>query len=640
MVATDALAEESQLAVDKQLGSIVDCPILADDVIRSVVETLDSQHPRSSVNKSGSLNVDTSVSKALMRSNHRPTPIQMSHIRSRLEEKNLELLDMDYDILRLQLKINESVATMNALIKSRLQKQKEADSCQIWLSHARLLPLDIIIRILKFATSNVLGDRLSPLELSHVCSSWREAAITCSSLWNDLELVLSSFWPWRSSDPATQSNAVNSVIALWFGRANSFLPLTLSIIVRCELKLAMGEGVARGVLPFSSRVNSLYFEISKTGFNNSSSRGFEAMAPFLKLPAGTFPSLEDLTFIDWTPQKTDEVVPRITVFDFSPRLRRIILRAQPWWFKQEPSLVLPWAQLTHLEVGGVLTTSSFADVIFQCRQLQKAIFCYVEMPIDGDEPPSLPEKPVTFPHLVDLKLGLSGPDLIDRNDINTILSLILLPAVEKLALSHGTPLLQLFPYHGFPVLALVPLPGGTFPPLRRLMLSFADIDLEELLRLLNGCPLLEKLSLCLKSIAPELLLKALTRAERSQSEATAPLLSHLKSFAFAAQMENLEQSEDVNSVVSAFGDLVASWVSRHHPLSDVFLCLCDLRVDGDLHRTIKPEREAQFKEAILHQIGDDSQIEVFVELTEYTDLSDLFDVVDPVEWRKDNASDY
>ncbi|KAH0578743.1 hypothetical protein H2248_003866 [Termitomyces sp. 'cryptogamus'] len=615
-------------------------PQLPDDVIRSVQEILESQPPRSSNNQTESLNVDTSVSNALIRSNHRPTSTQMLHVRSRLEGKNLELLDMDYDILRLQLKINESVATMNALMKARLQKQKEADSCQIWLSYARLLPLDIIIRILKFAKSSGSDDRSSPLKLSHVCSSWREAALTCSSLWNGLELSLPIFQR-DSDDLVTQSNAVSSIIALWFGRANSSLPLTLSINVFPQLNLATGEGVARGILPFSSRVDSLCFEIRKTGLDSRSLRVFEAMTPFFKLPAGTFPSLEELTFIDWTPQKTDEVVPRITVFDLSPRLCTVILRAQSQWFNDEPSLILPWAQLTRLEVGGILTTSSFANIISQCRQLQKAIFCHVMMPVDEDEPPSIPEQRLTLPHLVDFKLGLSGPDLTDRDDINDILNFILLPAVEKLALSRAIPLLQLFPYHGFPIYSLVPLPGGTFPPLRRLTLSFADISLEELLQLLNGCPLLEELSLCLNSIVPDSLLKALTRAEHSQSEATVPLLSDLRSFAFGAQMEHLQRNENVHNVVSAFGDLITSWTSdpsRRHPLSKALLCLCDLFLDGDHRRSFTPGLKAQFEEAILHKIGEKSQVQISVELTEYQYMSHLFDVMDPIERRRDNDS--
>ncbi|KAG6823048.1 hypothetical protein H0H93_004331, partial [Arthromyces matolae] len=87
----------------------------------------------------------------LERSNQRLMEQQTEHFKSKIKEKNKELLHVDYKILRLQLELNKCASEIRSLVGTRLDMQKEVDSNHIWISSARLLPVDIIILILQYA---------------------------------------------------------------------------------------------------------------------------------------------------------------------------------------------------------------------------------------------------------------------------------------------------------------------------------------------------------------------------------------------------------------------------------------------------------------------------------------------------------
>ncbi|KAG6808036.1 hypothetical protein H0H93_000681, partial [Arthromyces matolae] len=159
------------------------------------------------------------------------------------------------------------------------------------------------------------------------------------------------------------------------------------------------------------------------------------------------------------------------------------------------------------------------------------------------------DEPVVFSNLRDWKLNISG--CLPREIAENLLAMIQLPVVETLSLvadSH-------YSTSAFPFEALLPLVTelGTFiyPPLRRLLLTYWDINLVQLVDLLNACPFLEELSLYLAAIEPRLILETISSIT----------LSHLVSFAFAfkapghGQIQPIDKNEELQVILGAFSHL-------------------------------------------------------------------------------------
>ncbi|KAG6814903.1 hypothetical protein H0H93_011803, partial [Arthromyces matolae] len=442
----------------------------------------------------------------LTASNQRLKEEQTRHFKAKIEQKNTELLQIDYDILRLQLQLNECATAIRSLVQTRFEKQREADSNHIWTSSARLLPLDVIIVILQYARETGMRSS-SPMKLAHICSSWRKAALTCSNLWTELNidcippesLMIEHTDPWgrllkkrippgspQAVKPRPQPN-VEWFITTWFSRATPTVPLLFSLSLHFEdLDLEFGRGLADGILPFAHRISKLNVEINGSYSQDDwNSQGLEVLTPFLTLPGGTFSLLNDLEWRDnvrrqFDKRPADEVIPQITVFDRSP-LRRLRLRPEPWLFNRNRILFLPWKNLTHLNIDEKINMRSFVDIIFQCQDLQqvdfKEVFCNAT-----DDPVFIPvESPVLFANLTDWKLNIHGPGLFMRHTVN-FLSMIKLPVVETLVLvteSYENHIANL-PFRALCPLRLPEFETLFYPPLRRLLLVDCDITLVQL----------------------------------------------------------------------------------------------------------------------------------------------------------------
>ncbi|KAG6890655.1 hypothetical protein C0992_000225 [Termitomyces sp. T32_za158] len=545
--------------VSCQRQNIVRCSTLSADAVHVIETELNELEIERAKSKNSAVTSAGVVANGLKRSNQRPTSDQVSVLKTLLAQKNSELAKIESDLLRLQLKINDDIGALKELERLKTEKQAEANSCESWLVSARLLPLEVITRIFQYSIyyrGPSTTRRTSPFSLSQVCSTWRNSALGYSRFWNELELELFN----------VHKPNIGLLFDLWYGRANRYHPLSLSLKANVFTDKDVLLSLASHVTKFSPRMTAVSVEMSG---------GPESLAAFLVSPGGSFSNLESLTIIETEFTKEANPLP-ITVFDHSPRLRTVTLRVPRYMFEGDSRLFLPWTQLTHLHVGGPLLIQSFAIILFQCTQLQDASFHDINLADRSDtREPIIPPSPVEFPHLTDLRVRINGPFF--SHDISDVLEMMLLPKVDNLNLTGST-----FSFYSrnddlFPVDFIVP-PWNRFPPMRHLLLAYADISHHELLSALVASPLLESLTICLDHISPISLLKVLTRNSSNSESDSTPSLSNLTSFTFACVIFKHEVDEfDPDAFSEAFIAVITSWTTdskRRRPLQKISLFVC------------------------------------------------------------------
>ncbi|KAG6846706.1 hypothetical protein H0H93_012333, partial [Arthromyces matolae] len=359
---------------------------LSGDVIDATKKLIEAKPAE--MTKTHSFDARLGTVEDLQRSNWRPNALQAAQLEEELAIRNSELLQMDYDILRIQLDVDKAHVALKALIRDRLEKQKAADECQAWLSSARLLPLDALTKIFEYAKSERLDSKVSILTLSHVCSSWRNASLTCRSLWNDL--VFDAWNPKRSPTLA-------SFLDFWHGRSNHSLPLHLSLSVTTSLDQSTDETITQDLIEHASRLEVLRLSISSSRHEGLNAN--EVLAPFFALPAGSCPALHELHLVDHTPLQPDTLseFPLITAFNNSPQLKKVVLNLDRLIVSGVDGL-LPWSQLTYLAIGGTITVAAFVRVFFDSTQLTYAAFYHVSV-LTAHQTLAIPADPVIFPYL-------------------------------------------------------------------------------------------------------------------------------------------------------------------------------------------------------------------------------------------------
>ncbi|KAG6835398.1 hypothetical protein H0H93_001884 [Arthromyces matolae] len=265
-------------------------------------------------------------------------------------------------------------------------------------------------------------------------------------------------------------------------------------------------------------------------------------------------------------------------------------------------------------MGGEVTLDLFTHIIFQCPQLQQLVI--KNLTSESFQPVSLPESPVTFPHLSQLKIKLGE---FDYDSVASMFSFMDLPALQILLVSREITLFEDQMHPPFPINSLLPSSSDSYPSLRRLSLAFADIDLPKLLSLLHASPLLEHLTLCLDSILPVPLFNALTPGNDG-----APKLDYLSTFTFAFDAPNLTDDPHFDAIIVAFAKLVSTWLSqpkRRRPLAKVALYPCH-EDDTDSPSGTLMEHD------IRQRIGVDADITIAVGVIRYP--TQLYNILNPI----------
>ncbi|KAF9009614.1 hypothetical protein BDQ17DRAFT_1539017 [Cyathus striatus] len=171
--------------------------------------------------------------------------------------------------------IEKTLSVLNGLIERRDNLQQDLKSHQALLPPFRQLPPEIIGRIF-YCCLPTIAERLSdswisslstevaPLQLTQVCSSWREIALNTPRLWTFISLS-----PSRSSIMDMEFQARNNIanaINLWASRAAN-LPLSFRIFLEECWDLSLGRNVLKSLVPFHERWGELYITVPAKSFD-------------------------------------------------------------------------------------------------------------------------------------------------------------------------------------------------------------------------------------------------------------------------------------------------------------------------------------------------------------------------------------
>ncbi|KAG6848468.1 hypothetical protein H0H93_016730 [Arthromyces matolae] len=481
--------------------------------------------------KIGRKDIDAIV-QTLFRTNNQPTSPQRIVLQTFLDHTNSDIEAMKHEIERHQLLIDPAYAPINEIRDELFTKQQDANYCSRWLSAVRLLPPDVLMRIFEHADKNHVHSPTSIHRLSHVCAAWRNAALMGRSLWNTLIVT-------PGVSPKFYRKDVSSLMRLWYDNAGPSQALSIHVLLIRYLPV-YGEAVAHGLVTFASRMQSIDLELDHGQSNEFITGKFRT---FLTLPGGQFSSLETLRFVDQSNSSESEL-PLITVFDNSPLLHTVILK-----MTRPMDLILPWHQLAHLEIGGKwkMRLSDLSPALFQSRNLRTAILHSVPI----NRLPSEITK-TTFPHLQVFKLRYK-PYLNNHAHLATFLSLLRLPNLDTFEVCNLDS--QMTQCQPIAFITMFPSPPDErrYLSLRRLSLVRTGPKMEQLLELLDRCPMLEELVLYLP-LPPAQVLVSLTPSNSH----SLPALAYLKSFRFG--FERYGSDQDLQLIMDSFGILVCSWI--------------------------------------------------------------------------------
>ncbi|KAG6916003.1 hypothetical protein DXG01_008855 [Tephrocybe rancida] len=491
--------------------------------------------------------------------NARPSRAQAHTLAHILEQKNLALEDIEVEASRLQLDYNRLLLKMQETDTLRVRTRDDVNFHKFMLSAVRLLPPEVLIMIFKHAVSVNAPGRVghSPSGISQVCRAWRNAITGCPSFWADLELSSGLLHGVLGASPTPR---VVDVFDPWFRRAGRAGQLTLKM----------------SVTSIAPRLTDLLLFCWKD---------YQFLSSLLASPSGDpsdsmFPVLEKLTLIEeHSFPDEDEDPPSFTVFGASPRLSTLILSVRPTRVTDGTRLLLPWSQLTRLELVRIVTFQVLAKALFQCPQLHSVYIPHVDVENTDPADPFVPSQPVTFPNLGSLSLGLIGSGFFDNQGAPNVLAALHLPKLESLELytrAYMGQYVDQSDYIYFPLFDVIAGTSESHIHIRRLLLSHVDTTAVDLPLLLRLCTNLEVLALYIADEDPLEALESL-RVQSSNPGHYHALHSKLTSFSIAFHVDHVRVLDVVSEILSGLGECWAQGPLRGPPLEDFkfLLLVCD-----------------------------------------------------------------
>ncbi|KAJ6489488.1 hypothetical protein C8R47DRAFT_1124608 [Mycena vitilis] len=244
--------------------------------------------------------------------------------------------------------------------------------------------------------------------LSHVCPSWRQVVNGTAWLWSagvvDVRLAR------KNTSTAKYLSGLKSLL-----QRSDPLPVSVSIAEDVGELSAFPEALAH--------VTESVFQVLAPTINRWKSLKLDSFSSRLlaELPQGSFPSLESLDM-----QHETYAHNAIRTFFPAPQLRRLALRiyGDQW----SELLLLPWTQLTHLELG-CASLSGCRAILLRCSRLVSAEFMTSEW--NSDHPTGAP--PTVLPCLEILRVRFdSGGDSVGR--VEPFFEPLILPVLHTLDL--------------------------------------------------------------------------------------------------------------------------------------------------------------------------------------------------------------
>ncbi|KAJ7680693.1 hypothetical protein DFH06DRAFT_1464850 [Mycena polygramma] len=333
---------------------------------------------------------------------HLPGPV-----RSNLEVVKTQIEAMESNIAHLTSQIRQLALS--------LQKERTR-LAQLWFGITPIgrVPNEILAEIFMHSVlSESPVDSVLPrprtrqaVLLSHVCPSWRQVVNCTARLWSagvvDVRLA-------RKNTTAQYLSGLKTLL-----QRSDPLPVSVSIAEDVGELSAFPEALAH--------LTKSVFQVMAPTTNRWKSLKVDSFSSRLlaELPQGSFPALESLDM-----QHETYAHNPIRTFFPAPQLRRLALRI---YGDSSGLLLVPWVQLTHLELG-YSSLSGCRAILLRCSRLVSAEFMTSEW--NSDHPTNAP--PTVLPCLEILRVRFdSGGDTVGH--VEPFFEPLILPALHTLDL--------------------------------------------------------------------------------------------------------------------------------------------------------------------------------------------------------------
>lgn len=265
--------------------------------------------------------------------------------------------------------VTEEITRYDTLLRDlharRLRCVSQIALHKIAASPLRKLPVTVLRNIFAHCVPNGVDlptDRFAaPWILGEVCARWREVALGCPSLWNNIRLQYGNW-----SDNLRLSHLAKNYLF-----RSGILPITLEI--RGDdvgYIYPSSDPIFDVVIPYARRLQKITIESHPTW-----------LKPFYELPAGTLSVLESMTLRVFGERHSPDVV---TVFDKAPRLSQVTLI----FSAPLGSYPLPWTRLTDLHLSRAMVNPDLALVLL--RYCTRLVNCSIQLGCGDAASQSLP----------------------------------------------------------------------------------------------------------------------------------------------------------------------------------------------------------------------------------------------------------
>ncbi|KAG6915672.1 hypothetical protein DXG01_010502 [Tephrocybe rancida] len=300
-------------------------------------------------------------------------------------------------MIRMQLDLNNLLGRMADARDMHSAMQHRANLTNAILAPVRLLPADVLVRIFKHTLHDIPDPSTFLLGVSNVCHAWREAALGRPSLW--------------------KVGASNQLQRFHLGASGN---MSCLLLLKNSNTRDLPIGIhLRSAAPFYRYMTHL-----------SVSADFLDSFPVFSLPGGSIPRLHKFRISVPTSGFRYSRIP--SVFDNgAPHLHSLVLNL-PNGNVDRLCLeaLIPWSQLTHLEIGRGILLSTLCNVLSQCGTLRSLLVDVEKHDIDIDGVP-----PMTIVSLLNLKFVVHATvSNEDADKFMRLFSKIHLPSLELLAL--------------------------------------------------------------------------------------------------------------------------------------------------------------------------------------------------------------
>ncbi|KAJ7062327.1 hypothetical protein C8F01DRAFT_1284860 [Mycena amicta] len=325
-----------------------------------------------------------------------------------IHEINNLLLEPSHEIQHLDRKIAEIQKSLDDVVRQRTRLTEYVDAHKALLSPIRRVPLDILSEIfiscLPTERNCVMSPGEAPILLGHICSYWREIALSTPSLWASLHFVddLSTL----SSNRKQKAEQRLDAAIRWVGRSGK-CPLSISIYGTGALLPSHWNDQTeepptlrflQALVPLASRWTHLRFAMPSGN-----------LTLFKRLSARDVPLLRSFSLIDFggTGNSFDWTTGFPIEWLRGSRLEQVHIRQT--YHLSPGHIPLRWEDLTVIDFDSYSNVFEVLVVLARCPRL---ISCGISVAMEDSETGMVirddPRGMVEISTLVELKLRTTG----------------------------------------------------------------------------------------------------------------------------------------------------------------------------------------------------------------------------------------